>query len=297
VGKNIYIVTGLVIATAVAVLSSGTTHAADTEAIESITLSPVSRQYKVDAGGRIEDKLTIVNDGKVGYDFIVYSRPYSVKNEAYEPDFTKITMNTDAYQWVRLTQTKYRIEAGATVEVPYAIQVPATATPGGHYGVIFAETQPPEGVSASAVIRKKRVGSIIYATVNGNYTVKGEVAGADIPFLQVEPPLVASATVRNTGNTDFKDSVRMTVKDIFGNVKYDANKEYPVLPQTTRKIALEWQDAPWFGLYSVDVSQKFLDKNTTSSGYVLLMPRLLPFVALGILLVGGGYALYRRNKK
>jgi len=61
-----------------------------TSQVESIAISPVSRDYKVDAGKELSDELTIINDGKVAYDFIIYSRPYSVQSERYEPDFTKI---------------------------------------------------------------------------------------------------------------------------------------------------------------------------------------------------------------
>ncbi len=264
---------------------------------ESITLSPVSRDYKVDAGKEIEDELTIINDGKTAYDFIVYSRPYSVQSERYDPDFTKVKSNTDVYQWVRLPQAKYHIEPNQTIKVPYTIIVPSSAAPGGHYGVIFAETQPMAETSGNSVVRKKRVGAIIYANVNGSFINKGEFLGVNLPFWQVQPPMSAELRVKNTGNSDFKDSIRYVVKDIFGNVKYDTVKMYPVLPQTTRRVELAWDKSPWFGLFRVEVSQKFLDKELTKTGYVLMMPRFLPVALLVLLLIGGGYALYHRKKK
>ncbi len=264
---------------------------------ESITLSPVSRDYKVDAGKEINDELTIINDGKVAYDFIIYSRPYSVQSEQYDPDFTKVRPNTDVYQWVRLPQTKYHLDAGKTIKVPYTVVVPATAAPGGHYGVIFAETQPTVEESGTTVVRKKRVGAIVYANVNGPTINKGEFLDTTIPFWQVQPPMGAELRVQNLGNSDFKNTIRYRVKDMFGNVKYDSVKSYPVLPQTTRKVQLAWIDSPWFGLFNVEISQRFLDKEKTSSGYVLMMPRFIPFVLLILAIVGGGYALYRRRKK
>lgn len=274
--------------------------ATDTSA-ESITLSPVSRKYKLNAGQTINDSLTIINDGKTAYDFIVYSRPYSMpKGEtAYDaPDFTSTPANADAYSWVRFKQSKFHLDAGASTTVSYSINVPPMATPGGHYGVIFAETQPTdEQVSGNAVVRKKRVGSIIYATVNGAYKTAGEIIGSDIPFWQLQPPLHASASAKNVGNVDFTDVTTYVIKDMLGNVKYSEKKEFVILPDTTRKMEFNWKEASWFGLYKVELMQDALGETTTDTGYVLILPRYIPVLVIVLALAGGIYAVVRRKKK
>ncbi len=271
---------------------------------ESITLSPVSRKYQLDAGQTIQEKITIVNDGKTDYDFLVYSRPYSISQTdtgefSYDnPNFTATPANADAYSWIRFAQTKYTIKAGATVEVPYAISVPARAAPGGHYGVIFAETQPNPNKSqaGNAVVRKKRVGSIVYATVKGEYITKGQVESTRIPFWQLQPPLSVESTVKNTGNSDITNDTIYTVKDVFGNKKFEQAKQYTILPETTRKMTFEWNEALWFGLYDVALSQTVLGKTSVQSGYVLILPRYIPVMFVAIILIGGGYAWFRRKK-
>ena len=265
---------------------------------ESITMSPTSRKYTIDAGKTINDKLTIVNGGTTDYDFLVYARPFSVENNDYQnPDFTKAKKNTDLYAWVQFPQTKFHAKAGETVTVNYIIQVPEGAAPGGHYGVIFAETQPDAAqASGNSVVRKKRVGSLMYATVNGTYRNTGESAGGEIPFWQPQPPLHTSVAVKNTGNTDFTNNTRITVRDVFGNIKYDAAKPYQILPETTRTISLDWEKSPWFGLYRVETQQQFLDQTVKNSGYVLMMPRYMPAALLIILIIGGLYAWSSRRK-
>ncbi len=264
---------------------------------ESITMSPTSRKYSIDAGKAIEDKLTIVNDGKTDYDFLIYARPYSIQNNDYSnPNFTETPANADLYAWVQFPQTKFHAKAGETIEVKYSVRVPAGAKPGGHYGVIFAETQPDDSQSGNSVVRKKRVGTIVYATVNGEYRNAGEIVGGSIPFWQVQPPLHTTVVAKNTGNTDFADETRLTVKDVFGNTKYDAVKSYQVLPDTTRTISLDWDKASWFGFYKVETQQKFLDQSVKNEGYVLLMPRYMPIALLVVLIIGGLYA-YRGRRK
>ncbi|RYF27846.1 MAG: hypothetical protein EOO17_05615 [Chloroflexi bacterium] len=274
---------------------------AQTTDTESITLSPVSKKYKLNAGQTIDESMTVVNDGQTDYDFVVYSRPYSMpggESNYDSPNFTQATANADAYSWVQLKQSKFRLKAGESTKIDYSIRVPANATPGGHYGVIFAETQPTQGENAgNAVIRKKRVGSIIYATVNGEYKTSGEIIGSMIPFWQPQPPLRVDGSVKNDGNVDFTNATKFEVKDVFGNVKYSIEKDFVVLPDTTRKMAFEWDKSPWFGLFKVELTQNALDKTTTDSGYVLIVPRYLPVLLIVFILAGGGYALFRRKKR
>ena len=128
-----------------AFVSSQTVAAADTTDRSSIALSPVSQRFDVKAGESTGNTVVVINDGTVPATFLVYSRPYSVKNELYEPDFQSTNANTDVYQWIRFQKSAYVLAPGERVDVPYSMQVPATAAPGGHYGVIFVETQPAAG--------------------------------------------------------------------------------------------------------------------------------------------------------
>jgi hypothetical protein len=265
---------------------------------ESITISPVSNKITADAGVKVDGELTVVNDGNTAYDFTVYARPYSIQNDNYDnPNFTIATKNTEVYQWVQFQKSSYHLEANKTVKIPYTIRIPATANPGGHYGVIFAETQPSGPVSGNAVVRKKRVGMILYTTVNGDVQNTGQATGGDIPFWQLQPPLEAKVTAKNTGNNDFLNNTNLVVKDIFGNIKYQSQKDYRVLPDTSRTSTLQWSDAPWFGFYNVQVSEKFLDQSLSRSGYVLIMPRFLPVIFIAVILVGFIYAAYHRRRK
>jgi hypothetical protein len=279
------------------ILSTPVNAAEQTEssALESILISPGSKRYELKQGEERTDSLRVVNDGTSTFDFNVYARPYSVNDEAYVPDFTAEPKNADAYKWVKFDKTSFRLEPGESTNVEFAIRVPANAAPGGHYGVLFAETQPSD--DGGAVVRKKRVGSILYVTVDGNVTTGGQSVGASVPFFQFNPPLQASERIRNTGNTDFTVTSDIEVADIFGAVKHKATRESVVLPDSTRRIESNWSSPAWMGLYKVTMTTKFLDKNETSSHHVLLVP-VWVYATLG-LLIGARilYAVAHRKKK
>lgn len=266
-------------------------------AVESILMSPANKQYEVKAGESVTDKLRVVNDGQVAYDFSVYARPYSVNDESYVPDFTSEAQNADAYKWINFETTSFRLEPGAFVEVPYTIRVPKNATPGGHYGVLFAETQPSADQSGQSVVRKKRVGSILYATVDGDVTLSGKSEGTSIPFFQFNAPLTITERVSNSGNTDFIVKTTVEAADIFGGVKYRGQRESAVLPSTTRNVVSSWQNPSWIGLYKISYTSNFLDTKQSSTHLVLLVP-VWVYATLGILI--GARVLYvaaQRKKK
>lgn len=265
--------------------------------VESITLSPYSQRYSVDAGQTLSDTLTVFNNGQSAYDFTVYTTPYWVNNPAYQPNFTSNRTRADAYSWISFPQVKYHIKARQTVTVPYTMHVPKNASPGGHYGTIFAEMQPSGSNSQTNLVRKRRVGCIIYATVKGDVHLAGQTTGLSIPWFQSSAPMVATASFKNTGNSDYIATTKYHITDIFGHTKGTVTNGYEVLPATTRDATLSWPGASWLGLYHVHVATTVLGTTTTASSYVLMMPLWAVLLVVLIILAGVGYGVRRHVRK
>jgi hypothetical protein len=289
---------GAFIAVASLIVWVPTTHAVDgaSPATDSVAMSPAMQQFDAKAGTTVTGKFTVINDGQTAFKFIVYGRPYSVTNEQYEPQFEKTTATTDLYQWVKFDKVSYSLAAGERLDIPYEMAVPATASPGGHYGVIFAETQP-DAVTSSSVLRKKRVGSIVSVNVDGSVLRKGTFLSSSALFWQPTPPLSASNRVENTGNTDFPATVATNVEDLFGSVKYSERKEYVVYPSTIRNITFNWDKSPWFGLFKAKQTVTVLNKSTTTSHYILMAPRWLALVLIIVIAMGAWYGLLRYKRR
>lgn len=262
----------------------------------SIALNPSIERLALKAGTSQTSKLTVINDGSSPYTFVVYSRPFSVKDEEYTPQFEATTKYTDIYQWISFETTSYKLNPGQRIEVPYTVHTPANAAPGGHYAVIFAETQP-DSTQAESVQRKKRVGAILQASVEGEVTSSGRILDMTADFWQSTPPLRVSSKVENTGNIDFYAKVDTEIKDLFGTVKGKDSREYIVYPGTVRKIDVDWDKAAWFGVYSVSQTVKVLDETQSLSRYVLIMPRWLILLFGALLIAGIGYVVLRHKRR
>lgn len=271
-----------------------TTAVSAQENTETITLSPSSTTIEADAGDTKRGSMKVINNGDVAYGFSVYARPYSVANEVYEPDFTNPKSNTDVYKWAQFDQANYLIEPGTEVEVNYTLRVPDDAAPGGHYGVLFAETDE-QGLEGTGVARKKRVGNLLYVTVRGDYKTAAEFKGFNLPFWQTSAPIVSTARIANTGNADFRATVNTTATDLFGRTKFSYTGDPIVLPGTTRLAEMKWENAPSFGIFKVSQSADFLDQKQRNNGFLLIAPLWLPLALILIILGGGVYAVLKRR--
>jgi hypothetical protein len=265
---------------------------------ESILLSPTDKRYDLAAGSTVSDSFKIINDGQTEFNFVTYARPYWVTNEDYtNPDFDSKVANADAYKWVQFDKPSYLVKPGESVDVKYTLRVPENTAPGGHYGVLFAETQPTDPVQGTSVLRAKRVGAIMYVTVKGDITQSGAHKGVDVPTFQYDAPLKIRQKVSNSGNTDFAVSSSVRVYDVLGGLKYKADKNVSVLPGTTRAILNDWSNPAWIGVYRVEQRAKFLDTDRSATNYVVLVP-LWVYLTL-VLLIGGRvlYAVARHRRK
>lgn len=282
---------------AIALLASFGIFFSDAQAIEgeSIVLSPATIRTTIDAGDTLNRTLKVINDGTITYDFVVYASPYSVSDGDYTPNYTETKPNTNLYTWVSFEKTRYTLNPGENVEVPYTISVPADAAPGGHYSVIFAETQIADDVT-DQIARKKRVGAIVYATVEGDYIMSGRQISGSIDWLQLGGPITGLVTVENDGNSDFVMQEKMTVKNVLGGTVYEKTGERIVLPKTTRDVSFAWTESPLMGLYNVSIETTVLDQKTVTQSWVLLLPAWL-LVVMALSIVGIIYYAFFRHRR
>ena len=229
-----------------------------------IQVSPVSSQAILEAGKTSEHTMTIRNSGSSDFTYTLYATPYSVTNENYDVDFTTETPRTQIARWIKFYQgdkivdkPKFTIKSGETQLIKYLIEVPADVPAGGQYATIFAETEagasnketaPSEN---SGIRTASRVGMIVYGRTNGDTIEEGSITDFNIPGFLTSGNITATSKVKNSGNTDFEAEYILTVKSILGAELYKKQSSYNVLPDTERRVNLEWADTPFMGIFKV----------------------------------------------
>ena len=262
---------------------------------EEITMSPAVTKLSGEVGQSKKGSFKVVNTGEVAFDYTVYARPYSVDTEAYNPNYSDTPERSNLYRWVQFDKTTGSLQPGQTDEINYSVLVPQSASPGGHYGVLFAETVPAKS-QKGVVVRTKRVGSVVRITVKGDVKRAGKISSIDVPWLQLKTPLEANARIENSGNVDFDASSTTLVETIFGREVFKSDNSHVVFPGKPRTISTEWDGASGIGLYKVSYSVSAVDDQQSATSYVLMLPRTLLLVMASLILAGGMYAAYRRRR-
>jgi hypothetical protein len=270
-------------------------------AVEGIGVSPTSQELDIAPGGTLAGSMTVINDGTSDIIYKVSISDYHVTDESYKADFNSINATKDisAVSWFTLPQTTASVKSGEEMSVPYTIHVPATATIGGHYVAVFAETVPKVGVG-NAIARIQKLGSLFYINVSGAVTRDGSIASFKVPWLQNSAPLTATLRMKNSGNVHYAASGEVTVTDLFGKNKAKTVFKGEVLPGTTRRFDLPLNVTGAIGIYKIAVTPHYLEANgPTLSHWVLQIPLLTLVIILGtvgIVIALYGWLLWQRLK-
>lgn len=260
-------------------------HAQDApEAREGIGISPTSLTLDARAGETIQGELTILNPGEKPIEYRLYASSFRVRNESYDKDFDVNDPElAEPIGWFELPEENRQLEPKGQEKIPYAITVPEGTASQGYYGVIFAETVAGE-VDETGIERRKRVGSLVYLTVNGaDVRRSGKILSFEVPRWQKQPPVTADLRLRNDGNVHYAATGKVRLKNVTGRTIHEADISSTILPGTTRKISVQLPGAKSMGLYKVEGGVDFLDQSHTfGSRWVLLISPLW----LGVWLAG-----------
>lgn len=217
---------------------------------EGIGISPTNIILEASAGQKLSGELTVINPGDAPVSYRLYTSSFRIRNESYDKDFdSEDPISTAPMSWFKFPQDTGRIASNNQEKVQYTIQVPNDAVSQGYYGVIFAETSD-EQADDSGVIRRKRVGSLIYITVKGaGVRASGHLADFDVPRYMRNSPVKAHLRLANDGNVHYQTKGQIRLKNIWGKVVGESNIESTVLPQTTRKVSIELPVTRAIGIY------------------------------------------------
>lgn len=139
----------------------------------------------------------------------------------------------------------FQLSPGKIQTLNISINVPANASPGGHYGVIRFTGTPPKlegtGVSLSASL-----GALVLLTVNGNLKHKLSVEQFATTDANNKPtgifesaPINFEVRLKNTGNVQEQPTGSIMVTDMFGKTLGGVNINVPphnILPDSIRKF-------------------------------------------------------------
>ena len=245
------------------------------------------------APGKVEEKtFQVQNTGNKTFKFKIEVTPYTVKDEAYDPDYNEESAYTDLAKWVSFSQTEGELESNGSQKIIVTIDVPKDVPAGGQYAAIMVsmeESDSADNNNGAMIGTTQRIGLIMYSTVEGNTRKEGKVIENKVPSFRFQPPIVATSTVENTGNVHATATYTLQVFPFFGGEEVYSNEDNPetrtILPETKRYNEVAWEGAPALGIFKVKKTVNFLAKDDVTGKVVLLCPIWFLFIILLLIFV------------
>jgi hypothetical protein len=187
--------------------------------------------YTLEPGTTIRDVVEVTNRSVVPLEFSVYaSDAFNSPNGAVDL-LPGGEVPVDAGSWVTLDAATIVVEPGRTVDVPFAVAVPADAEPGDHAGgIVTSLVTTGRDATGSPVRVDRRLGSRVYVRVDGPLRPELEVRNLAVRYDSSLSPFVAGSltvdySVANTGNVRLQASQRLRASAPFGLLRRSVSPE------------------------------------------------------------------------
>ncbi|USN87837.1 MAG: hypothetical protein H6779_00100 [Candidatus Nomurabacteria bacterium] len=282
------------------------------KAQESLTLSvsPTLFDMSAEPGQHWQSGIKIINVNN--YDLTVYANvvnfvPRGEYGEAsFIPTDPNDTKKDSLAKWISITNEAIIIPREQTVEVPFSVDVPTDASPGGHYAAIMIGTKPPREENKETRVQTSQiVTALLFTKIAGDIIELGDIREfRTTETFMDKPEATFEVRFENKGNVYIQPQGEIKITNMWGEergiIPINQNSQYGKIPHKTdntsgiRKYTFNWK-GEWsladIGRYTATVAlgygsaeKKFANAKTTFW--------VIPFKLLLSLLIGIAIFVY-----
>lgn len=181
--------------------------------------------------------------------------------------------------------------------LPVTIHVPATAAPGGYYGIIRFTATPPD-LKQTGVSLSTSLGSLVLLTVNGAVKENLSIAefsvskGGKTGTVFQTTPLTFVERIQNNGNIHEEPTGQITITDMFGKKVANLNvnlEKRNVLPRSIRRFEAPLDSSVignkiLFGRYTATLHLTYGSSKQTLNSQLTFW--VIPYTLIGFGIIG-----------
>lgn len=274
---------------------------------QGLTVSPPISDFNVKSGESTELTIRLTNPTQDLVEVFPLTMNFGASGEGGEPTFYPAAEEERRFSlasWIVFNQTKIALLPQQVVEFKCQILVPANAEPGGHYGVVFFSTQPPEvSKDQNQVAIASMTGSLVLVNVPGETSEEGFLEEFSARKFFWSPPVDFILRIRNMGNTHFKPHGEIMIKDMFGQnagIVPVNERRGNVLPESTRKFEEKFEtNKNIFGRFSANLRVVYGQSEKTLAGTLVfwIIPWWIIAVAVLILVIFVVLIIFIRRRR
>ncbi len=222
---------------------------------ESLTFSitPPLIKNNIDPGSVWPSMVKIANNNAQDIDIYVDVMDFESGSTAGTVKFLAESNDPEAdnyllSRWINVSSKPFNIPGDGSREIPFIVDIPEDASPGGHYAAIVVGTKPKENKKeGSAMSISTMISSLIFLNVNGEIVEKGSIRefSTSRNFYK-KPDVDFNVVFENTGNVHIQPQGEIRVYNVFnkdkGEVIINQGTEFGnVLPDGKRAWNFNWQ--------------------------------------------------------
>jgi len=178
--------------------------------------------------------------------FLVSSvEEFTAGDEDGQPIYIPEGDRADFLGWFTVGEETLTLVPGQAAVVPFTVDIPDNAVPGGYYATIFWEDVPPQRAEVGNVGVRGKVGTLIFLRINGEVIEQGEIlefGTRDNQTTFYQLPVIFFARIANQGNVHLRPQGTITVRNMLGKKKVFqlGDGKGNILPNSIRRFEVVW---------------------------------------------------------
>jgi hypothetical protein len=217
----------------------------------SLSVSPTLFEMTANPGQEWESVVRVINSNS--FDITVYSDVvnFAPQGEGGQGKFLPVlpgeTEGQTLAEWLSFGKEAVLIPAEQTLEIPFAIDVPVEAPPGGHFAALLIGTKPPKDKSGQSKLETSQiVTSLVFLRVTGDVIEEGAIRSfRSTSFITESPEMGFELRFENKGNVHILPQGEIKIFNMWGQERgiIPINRQSlfgNVLPEQIRKYSYSW---------------------------------------------------------
>lgn len=216
----------------------------------SLSVSPTIFDMTANPGQVWRSTVRIINTNPHELTVYVDVADFVPKGESGVPRFIPLSESkmegASLAHWIT-AEKSVTIPAEKTVEFPFAINLPADASPGGHFAALMISTKPNgENSDTSNVQTAQVITSLIFLRVSGDITESSSIRSfRTTDYFLSKPEATFELRIENKGNVHVQPQGEITIYNMWGQERgvIPVNQQTlfgNVLPNSVRKYSFTW---------------------------------------------------------
>ena len=231
-----YLIISFVLLTIIAIFSLCNTSA------QALTVNP-RLELNGNPGTSVITDLKVTNEERQSRTYYLRSQNFNSQDETGNPSFN--VRREGLATWIR-SPLSITLGPGETINLPIVIDIPADASPGGHYAAIFFLVEPPNSDDLGNLGIGTKLGSLILLRVDGDFiqdadilefgTVNKQKFFTHIPIqFYYRFQNIGEDHLKPIGDIQISNTIGMNTKMLLANT-IDGS----VLPKSIRRFTSVW---------------------------------------------------------